>query len=109
MSTRNEELKVNISLSDRLSAGLGKVGGHLEQLNQKATEFQTQLRGNFDDLMAGAGAAIAAGAGVYAAVAPGVELERQLKTLQGLGLDGELDTLRQSAQAFNREFGLASS
>ncbi|WP_335916154.1 phage tail tape measure protein [Shewanella algae] len=109
MSTRNEELKVNISLSDRLSAGLGKVGGHLEQLNQKATEFQTQLRGNFDDLVAGAGAAIAAGAGVYAAVAPGVELERQLKTLQGLGLDGELDTLRQSAQAFNREFGLASS
>ncbi|WP_028115881.1 phage tail tape measure protein [Ferrimonas senticii] len=107
--SQNEELKVKISLNDRLSSGLTKVGGQLDKLNRSAEAFQQQLRGNFDDMVAGAGSAIAAGMGVVAAISPGLELDRALKGLESSGFEGELAEIRNAAQEFSREFGVSSA
>ncbi|WBJ93567.1 phage tail tape measure protein [Shewanella sp. MTB7] len=106
---KSEDLKVKISLQDKLSSGLGKIGGNLEQLNQRTLAFQEKLRGNFDDMVAGVGTAMGAGASIYAAIMPNVELERSLRALKALGVDGELGAIRDSAQQFTKDFGGTSS
>lgn len=109
MGSIKEELKVNISLGDRLSLSLERVGSQLEKINKQASEFQEKLRGNFDGMMANFSSAIAVGNKVYTAISPGVELQRALNSVGGFGLEGDLDDLRSSAQSFSKSFGMDST